>query len=142
MCRFFKLEGKTAVPVSTAEYYRWVIEDPYNGFRRVSADEFFSDTEEEVVEVSTTFLMGINHRWMDGTEPLLFETMVFGGTMDLAQWRYSTWEQAEAGHEEVVARLLQEMPHLKKKVDPNLERKNIPTRTERVIRNICHSKKN
>jgi hypothetical protein len=61
--------------------------------------------------------MGINHRWLEDTDPLLFETMVFGSTMNHAQWRYSTWEQAEAGHQEVLEQLLREMPHLTKVVE-------------------------
>jgi hypothetical protein len=132
MCRFFKLEGKIAVPVKSAEYFEWIVQDPDHGVRKVLTDEYLSGTDE--ILVSTTFLMGINHRWMNGTEPLLFETMVFGGTMDHAQWRYSTWEQAEAGHQEVLDQLLREMPHLVKKVEPPRER--VPTRHERIIRDL------
>ena len=29
---------------------------------------------------------------------ILFETMIFGGQYDDYQWRYSTYEEAEAGH--------------------------------------------
>jgi hypothetical protein len=46
--------------------------------------------------VSTVFL-GLNHQWGDGP-PLLFETLVFGGPLDGDMERYSTYEQAEAGH--------------------------------------------
>ena len=137
MCRFFKLEGKTAVPVSSIECLEWIVQDPDHGVRRVRKDEYLSGTEE--ILVSTTFLMGINHRWMDGAEPLLFETMVFGGTMDQAQWRYSTWEKAEAGHQEVLDQLLREMQHLKSKTGS--PRECVPTRHERVIRNLCHPEK-
>jgi hypothetical protein len=28
--------------------------------------------------------------------------MVFGGKLDCWQWRYSTWDQAEAGHRDVL----------------------------------------
>jgi hypothetical protein len=28
----------------------------------------------------------------------LFETMIFGGPLDLQQWRYATYAEAEAGH--------------------------------------------
>jgi hypothetical protein len=131
MCRFFKLEGKTAVPVSSAEYFQWVIEDPDSGSRKVRYDEYLSG--QDTVRVSTVFLMGINHRWIDRTDPLLFETMVFGGTMDQAQWRYSTWDQAEIGHQGVIERLLREMPHLKK---AEVYRESVPTRSERIIK-IC-----
>ena len=76
--------------------------------------------------------MGINHRWIENAEPLLFETMVFGGTMNQAQWRYSTWEQAEAGHQEVIKQQLREMPNLTQ-VSANPEPP-ILTRYERILR--------
>jgi len=51
------------------------------------------------VEVSTIFL-GIDHQFGDGP-PLLFETMVFGSEHDQYTDRYSTWEEAEAGHKQM-----------------------------------------
>ena len=53
------------------------------------------------VRVSTVFL-GIDHSFPPSTEgePILFETMIFGGEDDSYQERYSTWEEAEAGHEQ------------------------------------------
>ena len=54
--------------------------------------------------VSTVFL-GIDHVLFGGGPPILFETMVFGGQYDDRQWRYSTWDEAVAGHEAVVAAL-------------------------------------
>ena len=53
------------------------------------------------VRVSTVFL-GLDHRFVGGGPPLLFETMVFGGKHDGAQWRYSTWDEAIAGHDAAV----------------------------------------
>lgn len=55
------------------------------------------------VHVSTVWL-GLDHSFGDGP-PLIFETMVFGGEYDDWTERYSTWEQAEAGHERIVAAL-------------------------------------
>lgn len=54
--------------------------------------------------VSTVFL-GLNHRFGDGP-PLIFETMVFGpdSYIDMDCERYSTEEQAKAGHEAMVAK--------------------------------------
>ena len=58
--------------------------------------------------VSTVFL-GIDHNWLGGGKPLLFETMVFiserksakdWGELDMD--RYSTWKEAEEGHKEMV----------------------------------------
>lgn len=55
------------------------------------------------VKVSTVFL-GLNHQY-GGGEPLLFETMVFGGEHDEEMERYSTWEQAAIGHKKWVDKL-------------------------------------
>lgn len=52
------------------------------------------------VVVSTVFL-GLNHQYGEGP-PLLFETMIFGGPLDQQMNRYSTWDEAEKGHQEMV----------------------------------------
>lgn len=54
------------------------------------------------VRVSTVFL-GLDHNFGFDGGPVLFKTMIFGGTHDMYQARYQTWEQAEAGHERAVA---------------------------------------
>lgn len=48
------------------------------------------------VDISTVFL-GLDHSF-GGGEPLLFETMIFGGDDDGYQERYSTWDEAVKGH--------------------------------------------
>lgn len=53
------------------------------------------------VTVSTIFL-GLDHRYDERGPPLLFETMVFGGPLDHATWRYASWDDAEAGHQAAV----------------------------------------
>lgn len=50
------------------------------------------------VSVSTVFL-GVN-------PPLLFETMIFGGKLNGRQWRYCTWDEAMAGHEQALNLLM------------------------------------
>lgn len=50
--------------------------------------------------VSTVFL-SLDHNWSEG-EPLLFETMIFGGPYDTYMERYSTYDQAKEGHERIV----------------------------------------
>jgi hypothetical protein len=47
-------------------------------------------------EISTVFI-GLDHQFGDGP-PLIFETMVFGGTRDGDMVRCTTWEQAEDNH--------------------------------------------
>jgi hypothetical protein len=59
--------------------------------RTIARDELPGD-----VTVSTVFL-GIDHNF-GGGRPLLFETMVFGGSLDQEQERYTTRQRALAGH--------------------------------------------
>ncbi len=53
--------------------------------------------------VSTVWL-GLDHRFGNGP-PLIFESMVFGGPYDQYQERYSTEEEALAGHIRIVEAL-------------------------------------
>ena len=63
------------------------------------ANRVVAKTRVGKLEVSTVFL-GIAHAF-GNNRPLLFETMVFGGSEDY-QERYATWEEAEKGHDRVV----------------------------------------
>jgi len=58
----------------------------------------------EGVKVSTVFI-GINHSWRYG-QLHIFESMIFGGISDGYTERYSTWEEAEKGHHQIVAKIL------------------------------------
>ena len=55
------------------------------------------------ISISTVFL-GIDHGF-GSIRPLLFETMVFGGELDQEMVRYTTWQEAEAGHKVMVKRV-------------------------------------
>lgn len=54
--------------------------------------------------ISTVFLT-LDHNFVPGRPPLLFETAIFGGRFDQRYFRYTTWEQAEEGHARVVRAL-------------------------------------
>ena len=96
--RYFHLEGHVAVPSkSIAEHLLWEIGATHE--QRIVAKDHI-----EGVEVSTVFLSQ-NHNFREGP-PLVFETMVFGEGVDDYQRRYSTWEEAEQGHKETVAKVL------------------------------------
>jgi hypothetical protein len=53
--------------------------------------------------VSTVFL-ALDHSFGEGP-PLLYETLVFGGPMAEEMERYSTRQEAEAGHKEMLAKV-------------------------------------
>lgn len=53
------------------------------------------------VEVSTVFL-GMDHSHGDSNDPLLFETMIFGGFLNQGLARYCTYQDALKGHEAMV----------------------------------------
>lgn len=62
-----------------------------------TADRHAGQTDILGVAVSTVFL-GIDHNFSFSGQPILFETMVFGGAHDGDQERYCTWAEAEEGH--------------------------------------------
>jgi hypothetical protein len=60
-------------------------------------------TEIGDVLISTVWL-GMDHGYGDG-EPMIFETMQFGGECDSDMERYSSLEEAQAGHDAWVRRI-------------------------------------
>lgn len=85
------LDGKTPKPATLMEWAEWM----------ETADRHVAVAEIGGVTVSTVFL-GLDHQFGDGP-PLLFETMIFDGIEDRYQGRCSTWEEAEAQHEQACA---------------------------------------
>jgi len=83
----YRLEGKNVVRVDNLmEWADW-----FERANRVVDVDIIGDAK-----VSTVFL-GIDHS-IRGERPTLFETLVFGGDLDGECERYSTYEEAEAGH--------------------------------------------
>lgn len=97
MLRYFKLRGKMTVPCSMLECAEF-LETPFEN--RVVAK-----TQIAGAEVSTVFL-GIDHNFHPDGPPL-----VFGFDLDGETRRYSTWEEAEAGHAEIVEEVKTAMSH-------------------------------
>lgn len=83
-----------------------------------TGDRIVAKTVIDNVEVSTVFL-GLDHGFpvldddghlVENPNPVLWETMIFGGFFDGQQWRCKgNREQAEAQHAEVVAWLEKEI---------------------------------
>lgn len=98
--RYIVEPGGVVRPVESmwewAAWYEQAAERPFlEGGRRVALDEF------DGVTVSTVFL-ALDHNHFGG-EPVLFETMVFGGPHNETQWRYHSHPEALQGHAQAVA---------------------------------------
>jgi len=72
-----------------------------------TADRHVADTQIGDVRVSTVFL-GLDHRFIGGGPPILYETLVFGGVHDGDMKRYTSRDRAVEGHAAIVATLLHE----------------------------------
>ncbi len=94
MSEHYILDGHTPYPVDLMTWAAW-FETREN---RHVANDSIGD-----VQVSTVFL-GLDHAFGQGP-PLLFETMIFGGDFDNDTRRYATWDEAEAGHAEMLAKV-------------------------------------
>lgn len=68
-----------------------------------NADRKIARTKIGKSEISTVFL-GLDHSF-GGGNPILFETMVFGGILDGEQNRYHIKEEAIKGHKEMVEKV-------------------------------------
>ena len=93
MFRLYVLKCET-IPVEAEDIMEW-------------RDFFDSDTDRIVkreyvgdVFISTVFL-GVDHSGTLDGPPILFETKIFGGDYDGLIERYSTFEEAKAGHKRI-----------------------------------------
>ena len=84
------------VAVEEPDLNKWA--EWYKGANRRVADETINGCR-----VSTVFL-SLDHSYNNGP-PMLFETMVFGGELDLECERCTTWEQAEEMHRAMCERV-------------------------------------
>lgn len=106
--RWYKLEGRKAVPCDNFE----------EAAQHYDQDDRVVAANETALHVVSTCFLGLDHN-LFGSEPHLFETMFFekdhtegastaveyGSTVGAAV-RYPTWEDAEAGHQRVLAEVM------------------------------------
>lgn len=93
------LKDKEPVPVDDIiEWAKW--------FETADDERQVDLTVVDIGEEASTVFTGLEYRLFGDGPPLLFETMVFGGGYDGETWRYSTWDEAEAGHKKVVERVM------------------------------------
>lgn len=94
--QLYILKGKKPVPAESIEQWGAFFESD----KRIVAQESIGEAW-----ISTVFL-GLDHSFSGEDEsPVLFESMVFGGTLDGDTARYCTWSEAEQGHREMVDRV-------------------------------------
>jgi hypothetical protein len=101
--RLYKLDGRIPIRVETLK--AWL--DEVARHDRITAETGIDPWRVDVtkiddVMISTVFL-GLDYRMSRRGPPLLFETKVFGGSLDRFQNRCATWDNAEAMHAEAVA---------------------------------------
>ena len=82
------------IPAPTMRWAMWL----------ETADRTVARTEIGEAEVSTVFL-SLDHNFSGKGAPVLYETLVFGGQLDGEMTRYTTHEEALAGHSCMVARV-------------------------------------
>lgn len=92
---YYILKDMKLVRATADEWAVWFERDPLE--RTIDRTEL-----EGGVWVSTVCL-GMDHGWGTG-RPLLFETLVLNGELDGEMERYSTLEEAKAGHWRMVDR--------------------------------------
>lgn len=104
--KLYMLEGKKAVRCSSVKQWGDSFEQPPGALVKLDLVDKGAG-----IRVSTIFL-GIDLSYGQGTEPILFETMVFDKRGVAKRWpvrRCSTYEQAEAQHAEIVAMVKREL---------------------------------
>ena len=69
-----------------------------------TADRCIAKTKSGDATISTVFL-GLDHRFGESGPPVLWETMVFGGSLDGEQDSYTSLVAAQKGHEDMVERV-------------------------------------
>lgn len=99
--KYYVLRGHEVVEVDSFVEAAGCFEN--TAARTVAKTQIVSPDGTQDSEVSTVFLT-IDHNFSNDGPPILFETMVFGNeAFEGLQRRYTTWGEAEAGHEAVVA---------------------------------------
>lgn len=98
--KYILKDGKPVECKDLMEWATWMETSPI-------ADRVVGRDTVNDVEVSTVF-MGLNHNFSfyEKGEPILYETMVFGGPLSRTRQRYATAEEARAGHVAMLARVL------------------------------------
>jgi|SRR5215831_2419481 len=88
-------DGQPVAEPDVIVWARWLFEHAHTDGTRIIGHHHFNQKGKRIL-VSTVFL-GFDYGWGVGP-PVLWETMIFGGPHDQRQWRYTSRDEAEAGH--------------------------------------------
>jgi hypothetical protein len=108
MTDMYVFDLETGLPVKAESM------EEYNAF--IEVNRLLDQTELATCWISTVFL-GLDHRLSDSGPPLVFETMVFPSRRNLSEIdadRYTTREEALAGHKRFVEQHTSELEVLSK----------------------------
>lgn len=98
-------DGRT--PVLEEDFQRWA-----HWFETIGEGRRVARTDIPGLGYISTVFLGLDHRFGDGGRPVLFETMSFIGEEHEDYFnRYCTWDEAEAGHAEIVRRIIRDREH-------------------------------
>ena len=89
--RYYILVDRLPVAADHDTWMRWF----------ETSDRQIGDDKIGKTRVSTVFL-GIDHNFYGSSGPVLFQTLIFDGPFADEMWRYSTYAEAERGHQEAV----------------------------------------
>jgi hypothetical protein len=113
MSTFYALdENKKPFPIS--------IEDLAEVYGDTNSRVTKQDTIGDVM-ISTVFLV-IDHRFSGEGDPVLWETMIFGGKHDGYQERYTSHEEALKGHERSINLVLGDDEKKIEKIDVKIDK--------------------
>lgn len=94
---YYKLdENKNVIPSSLEEYSNFVEGEFPTNYKHVGDDTI------DGKRISTVFI-GLCHNFNPRNNiPIVFETMIFKSDKAIYQRRYSTWKEAEEGHQKAI----------------------------------------
>lgn len=89
------------------------------------SDRHVARTEFDIGVIVSTVFLGLDHSFRDNGPPILFETMVFSDASDFEDLqciRYATWEEAEAGHEQMCNKVREWIERAQQTMPPTLDK--------------------
>ena len=81
-----------------------ILSSSYSSYKESQEKHTIQDENIGDCEIVSTTFLGLDHSYGVG-DPVLFETMVFGGKLDQEQVRYTSWEDAKKGHKKMLEKV-------------------------------------